>query len=250
VSEQSASTFEIYPAIDLRGGRVVRLRQGDFAREQVYDDDPVHVALGFAAQGARWVHVVDLDGARAGERRQGSIVGSVVAAGTEAGVHIQVAGGLRTTPALDQVLGEGVARAVIGTAALQDPVFVEGAVARHGPDRIAIALDVRAGLAVGDGWVPGAPATPFGPALERLAGAGITTFIVTAIERDGLLGGPDLALLGQAVGLTDATVIASGGIASLADLDAVRGIGCTGAIVGRAIYDGRIDLAEAVRVTR
>ena len=249
MAAQDTSTFEIYPALDLRGGRVVRLRQGDFAQEQVYDDDPVRVVLGFAAQGARWLHVVDLDGARGGERRQGPLVAEIVAAGSGSGMRIQVAGGIRTAAALDEVLAASVERVVIGTAALQDPAFVQRAIARHGADRIAIALDVRDGLAVGDGWVPGAAGKPAAEALKILADIGATTFIVTAIERDGLLGGPDLALLGQAVGLTSATVIASGGVASLADLEAVGAIGCAGAIVGRAIYDGRIDLAAALRLT-
>jgi phosphoribosylformimino-5-aminoimidazole carboxamide ribotide isomerase len=265
VSAQGASTFEIYPAVDLRAGRVVRLSQGDFGRERVYADDPVQVVLGFGQAGARWIHVVDLDGAVAGGRRQSGLIAAMVGAsgptGTErgetgetrangGGVRMQVAGGLRDSGAIGEALAAGAARVVVGTAAITDPDLVGRAVIEHGTDRIAVALDVRNGLAVGQGWVPGASATPFGPAIERLTGLGVETFVVTAIERDGLLGGPDLALLEQAVALTNASIIASGGIASLADLEAVRAIGCRGAIVGRAIYDGRIDLAEAIRVTQ
>jgi phosphoribosylformimino-5-aminoimidazole carboxamide ribotide isomerase len=257
VSPQGASTFDLYPAIDLRAGHVVRLRQGDFAREQVYDDDPAGVATGFAAVGATWIHVVDLDGALAGRRSQAPAVERIVAAVAPSGdasadepVRVQVAGGLRDGSAVGEALAAGAARAVVGSVAITNPRLVGRLVRDHGPDRIAVALDVRDGFAVGHGWVPGAPATPFLPALERLAALGVRTFIVTAIERDGLLGGPDLALLEQAIGRTDAAVIASGGVATLADLEAVRAIGCVGAIVGRAIYDGRIDLAEALRLTR
>jgi phosphoribosylformimino-5-aminoimidazole carboxamide ribonucleotide (ProFAR) isomerase len=123
---------------------------------------------------------------------------------------------------------------------------VAGAIARHGPERIAVALDVRDGLAIGDGWVPGASGLPVGRALASLAAAGVTTFAVTAIDRDGVLGGPDLGLLETCVRHTDAAVVASGGIRSIADLEAVRRIGCAGAIVGRAIYDGGLDLATAL----
>ena len=246
MSSQSASTFEILPAIDLREGRVVRLRQGDFAREQTYADDPAAVALDFATSGATWIHVVDLDGARTGERRQTAVVAEIVAALHAGGPRLQVAGGLRTLELISAVLAAGVDRVVVGTAALRDPAIVRDAVARHGPERVAVALDVRDGLAVGDGWVPGAPGVPLSAALARLADAGTVTFVVTAIDRDGLLGGPDLELLEACVRSTDAQVIASGGIRSIDDLEAVRGIGCAGAIVGRALYDGSLDLASAI----
>ena len=138
---------------------------------------------------------------------------------------------------------------MIGTAALAADRLVGGAIERHGPDRIAVALDVRDGIAVGDGWVPGAAGEPVDEAVERLSDLGVRTFIVTAIERDGLLGGPDLDLLARVVGATNAAVIASGGISSIADLAAARSIGCRGAIIGRALYDGRIDLAAAIAAT-
>jgi phosphoribosylformimino-5-aminoimidazole carboxamide ribotide isomerase len=243
------STFDVYPAIDLRHGRVVRLRQGDFAREQVYDDDPVAVARRFVAHGASWIHVVDLDGARAGERRQAGIMTSIVAVAQGTRTRIQVAGGLRNHDSLTAVLAAGADRAVISTAALEDPEFVEVAIARHGPNAIAIALDVRDGVAVGHGWVAGAKGVPFDRALDSLRNVGVVTFAVTAIARDGLLGGPDLDLLASCLPATDAAVIASGGIRSLEDLTAVRDIGCSGAIVGRAIYDGRLDLAQAIAIS-
>jgi phosphoribosylformimino-5-aminoimidazole carboxamide ribotide isomerase len=254
VSARSPSTFAILPAIDLRDGKVVRLRQGDFAREQVYADDPVAVARGFAAAGAEWIHCVDLDGARAGERRQTTTIAAIAEAFAELpadGPRLQVAGGLRSREAINEVLALGVERVVIGTAALRDPELIAAAIADHGPGRIAVALDVRDGLAIGEGWVSGATGVPVEEALAGLISLGVTTFAVTSIERDGLLGGPDLELLAACVGATRAgatrvAILASGGIRSIADLEAVRAIGCAGAIVGRAIYDGSLDVADAV----
>ena len=239
--------FQLLPAIDLRGGLVVRLSEGDFARETVYGADPEEVARRFAAAGARWIHIVDLDGAREGERRQTEVVTRIVAAAGP-GVFCEVAGGLRDEEAVDAALSAGAARAVIGTAALRDPGFVERLVTRLGPERIAIALDVRNGMAVGQGWIPGRPGMPALEALTMLADRGARTFIVTAIERDGLLGGPDLDLLGRMIALGRGEVVASAGVASLEDIAAVRALGCAGAIVGRALYEGRVDLAAAVRL--
>jgi phosphoribosylformimino-5-aminoimidazole carboxamide ribotide isomerase len=239
--------FQLLPAIDLRGGLVVRLSEGDFARETVYGADPEEVARRFAAAGARWIHVVDLDGAREGGRRQTEVVTRIVAAAGP-GVLCEVAGGLRDEAAVDAALSAGPARVVIGTAALRDPGFVERLVTRLGADRIAIALDVRDGMALGQGWIPGEPGVPAHEALTMLADRGARTFIVTAIERDGLLGGPNLDLLGRMVGLGRGEVVASAGVASLEDITAVRALGCAGAIVGRALYEGRLDLAAAVRL--
>ena len=236
----------ILPAIDLRGGKVVRLRQGDFGRERVYAEDPSAVAAAFAAAGAEWIHVVDLDGARAGERRQASAIAGIGEFASQAGVLVEVAGGVRTLDDIAGVLASGADRVVLGTAALRDAGLVRAAIERHGPERIAVALDVRDGRAVGDGWVPGAAEIPIADALARLAAVGVIVFAVTAIERDGLLGGPDLALLDACVNLTGAAVLASGGIRSIADLAAVRRLGCAGAIVGRAIYEGSLDLESAI----
>jgi len=226
---------------------VVRLSEGDFGRETVYGADPGEVARRFVAAGAEWIHIVDLDGARDGVRRQTEAVIEIVAAAGE-DVACEVAGGLRDEESVAAVLGAGAARAVIGTAALRDPELVERLVARFGVTRIAIALDVRDGLALGQGWVPGAAGVPVEDALERLADSGARTFIVTAIERDGLLEGPNLELLGRMVDLDRGEIVASAGVSSLDDITAVRKIGCGGAVVGRAIYEGRLDLAAAVRL--
>jgi phosphoribosylformimino-5-aminoimidazole carboxamide ribotide isomerase len=234
----------VIPAIDLRRGRVVRLEQGDFARETALGGDPVQVARRFAERGATWIHVVDLDGARDGEPNQADVVRAIVAA--TPGASVEVAGGLRDTDRIDAALGSGAARAVVGTVAITDPPIVQDAIERHGPDKVAIAIDVRDGRAVGGGWVAGAPSEDAVSLLGSMTRLGATTFIVTAIARDGLLGGPDLDLLSRCVAATDAAVIASGGVTTIDDLHAVRRIGCGGAIVGRSIYDGRLDLAKAI----
>ena len=242
-----ASGFQVLPAIDLRGGHVVRLKQGDFGRETAYSDDPVEVATRFADAGARWLHVVDLDGARSGTPVHGDVIAGIVAAvGDRA--RVEVAGGLRSDAAVAAVLAGGAARAVVGTAALVDPAFAGRVVTEHGSDRIAMSVDVRDGLAVGHGWAGDAAGVPGADVIARLAEAGVRTFEVTAIERDGLLEGPDLALYERLVALGAGSIIASGGIATTADLRSVRDLGCTGAIVGRALYEGRLDLDEALRV--
>src|ERR1035437_6849225 len=240
--------FQLLPAIDLRGGQVVRLAEGDFARETVYDADPAEVARAFATAGALWIHVVDLDGARDGGRRQTDAVARIVAAVGDR-VACEVAGGRRDEAAVEAALAAGAARAVVGTAALRDPDLIERLSGRFGAARIAIALDVRDGMAVGQGWVPGASGVPVEEALAILSGRGAQTFIVTAIEGDGLLHGPNLDLLGRMDALDRGHIVACAGISSLADISAVRALGCRGAIVGRAIYEARIELSAAVRLT-
>jgi phosphoribosylformimino-5-aminoimidazole carboxamide ribotide isomerase len=236
--------FEIIPAIDLRAGRVVRLREGDFARETEYGTDPLAVAEDFAIAGARWLHLVDLDRAR-GEARQTSLVNAIVRR-TAGRLHCQVGGGLRNEEAVAATLAAGAARVVLGTVAIREPHLVRRLVATHGTERIVAALDVRDGQSVGEGWRDGAPELPVHEALDALAGAGVDRYIVTSIARDGGLGGPDLELLRRLVAIGRGAIFASGGIASISDLKAVRDIGCEGAVVGRAIYDGVIDLAEAL----
>ena len=240
------ANFELLPAIDLRDGRVVRLRQGDFDDETVYESDPTAVARRFVDEGAAWIHVVDLDGAVAGEPVQLKLASDIVAE-TYGRARVEVGGGLRTAQAVAGALGTGAARAVIGTAALRDAAFAEGLVTRYGRNRIAASIDVRDGHALGDGWREGTPGVPVIEAIGALAAAGVDLFEVTAIDRDGLLGGPDLDLLRRLVALGQGRIIASGGIASIADVIAVQAAGCAGAIVGRALYEGRIDLRELAR---
>jgi phosphoribosylformimino-5-aminoimidazole carboxamide ribotide isomerase len=233
--------FDLLPAIDLRGGRVVRLVEGDFKRETAYSVDPVGVAEALATAGVTWIHVVDLDGARIGAPRNTGVVADIVAS-LAGRISIELGGGLRTEATVDAALATGCARVVVGTAALEDPAFVGGLVRRHGPSRIAVALDVRDGLAVGEAWRRGASGTPVLDATTRITDEGVETLVVTAIRRDGRLQGPDVQLLELLVGHGQSRIIASGGISSTDDVLATRQIGCAGAIVGRALYEGRIDL--------
>jgi phosphoribosylformimino-5-aminoimidazole carboxamide ribotide isomerase len=241
------SQFEILPAIDLRGGRVVRLRQGDFDRETAYSDDAAAVAGAFAAAGAHWLHVVDLDAARSGIPVNRAVIDAIVGAVGDR-VQVEVAGGLRDAATVSAVLSSGAARAVVGTAALRDPAFAGQLVAIHGADRISVAIDVRGRLAVGQGWAHDAATIDVDEAIEQLTAAGVGIFEVTAIERDGLLSGPDLPLYRRLVAAPGRSIIASGGISSIQDLRDVRAAGCSGAIVGRAIYEGRLDLGDALRL--
>lgn len=240
------SDFDILAAIDLRGGRVVRLERGEFSRETAFSDDPVAVARTFADAGVRWLHVVDLDAARDGRSANGDVIRAIVDA-VGARLAVEVAGGLRTTPAVATALASGAARAVIGTAALGDPAFAGALIAEHGAERIAVALDVRGGVAVGHGWRDGAPGTPVETALSALADAGVEVFEVTAIDRDGTHGGPDLALYERLLDSGSGSIIASAGISSVQDVAAVRSLGCVGAIIGRALYDGRLSIEDALR---
>ncbi len=239
------STFELLPAIDLLDGRVVRLQQGDFARETAYGADPRATASRFADAGATWIHVVDLDGARAGEPRQLELVAGIVAE-VQGRAHVELGGGLRSAAAVAGALGTGVSRVAVGTAVLRDPGFATEIVARHGAGRIVASIDVRDGLALGEGWRTGATGLPAADAIAILADSGVLSFEVTAIERDGLLEGPDVGMLRSLVALDRGRIIASGGIASVEDVLAIQAAGCAGAIVGRALYEGRIELRALV----
>jgi len=241
----SAGAFELLPAIDLQGGRVVRLLRGDFGAVTTYGEDAAAVADAFVRRGARWLHVVDLDGARDPRGRQTDLVAAIVARVGER-ARVEVAGGVRDERAVQACLQAGAARVVVGTAALRDPAFAGRLVGQYGAGRIAVALDVREGLAVGQGWVPGAAGVAVADALERLADEGVRVFEVTAIDRDGTLAGPDLAMLGGLVRRGRGDLIASAGVASAADITAVRALGCAGAIVGRALYEGRVTLEDAL----
>jgi len=248
-SRNHPAPFELLPAIDLRGGRVVRLLRGDFERETVYGEDPLVVAARFVRDGARLLHVVDLDGARDPAFRQEALLRSIVRSVGES-ARVEVSGGLRDEESAEAMLLAGAARVVVGTAALRDPTFARRLVDRHGPDRVAVALDVREGRAVGHGWALGSRGTPVEEAVADLAAAGVRTFEVTPIDRDGTMTGPDLELLGRVVDLGLGAVIASAGITTTDDLRSVRALGCTGAIVGRALYEGSFTIGAALEALR
>ena len=235
----------LYPAIDIRGGRCVRLIEGDFNRETAYDSDPSAAARRWVEAGARWLHIVDLDGAVEGRPINREAVAQIRAS---VDVSIQLGGGLRQLTDLEGAFATGVNRAILGTVALRDPELVISAVARWG-DRIAVALDARDGRLATDGWL-GQTDTRAVEVAQRLAQRRVRHFIYTDIRRDGTLSGPNLQGLSELVEKVDADVIASGGIASLDDIKAAANVGATGAIIGRALYDGRVDLAEALALFR
>ena len=231
----------LYPAIDIRGGRCVRLIEGDFDRETAYDSDPSTAARRWVEAGATWLHVVDLDGAVEGRPVNRKAIAEIRAS---VDVPIQLGGGLRQLTDLEDALDGGINRAILGTVALRDPELVISAVARWG-DRIAVALDARDGRLATDGWL-GQTDSDATDVAQRLAQRGVGHFIYTDIRRDGTLAGPNLEALAELVEMIEGDVIASGGVASLQDIEAIAATGATGVIIGRALYDGRVDLAAAI----
>ncbi len=234
------AAFVIYPAIDLRRGRAVRLRQGDPAHATQVGDDPLAVAQAWEAQGAAWLHVVDLDGAMEGRPRHLDLVCRICRA---VRIPVQMGGGLRKMDDLRAAFDAGIARAVVGTAALVGDVL-PAALDAFG-ERIAVALDARDGVIAIEGWRR-ASAVPALDAARRLADAGVTRFVHTDIARDGMLAGPNLESLRRLVQVVPVPVIASGGIASVDDVRAARQTGAEGAIIGRALYEGRLRLSDVV----
>lgn len=236
---------ELFPAIDLRRGRCVRLEKGAAERETVYDTDPLAVARRFAEAGASWLHLVDLDAAF-GEGSNRALVRELA---RTVPLRIQTGGGLRSEGDLEEVLEAGAERAVIGTAAIENPGLVRAAVERWGAERIAVGLDARGRRPAVRGWreESGRDLLDLG---EELAGLGVRTFVHTDIDRDGMLTGPNLALSAELAAHTGAEVIVSGGMSGMDDVDAVaraaEGGGIAGAIVGKALYEGRVQLAEAL----
>ena len=236
--------MDLYPAIDLRGGRCVRLYQGDYAQETVYGDDPVAQARAFADAGAPWIHVVDLDGARSGEPTHTDVSGAFAAA---VAVPVQTGGGIRDEATAERLFAGGVARVVLGTIALEQPELVARLAARH---PVAVGLDARAGDVAVRGWEEASGRSVLDVAREFEA-AGIAALIVTDIGRDGTLEGPDVDGLGAVLAATGVDVIASGGVGTLADLERLLALEAdgrrlSGAIVGRALYEGAFTLDAAL----
>ncbi len=239
--------MDLYPAIDLLGGRCVRLYQGDYDRSTTYGDDPVAQARQFEAEGAPWIHVVDLDAARSGDPVNRAVIGEIAAA---VGVPVQTGGGVRDTAAAEALFELGVSRVVVGTAALEDPGFVRSLAGRR---EVAVGLDARGREVAVRGWTEGS-----GRDLLELAGefadAGVAALVVTEIGRDGTLEGPDTDGLSSVLAESPVPLIASGGVGTLADIEALsrlRSGGRTleGVIVGRALYEGRFGVTEAVAAT-
>lgn len=234
----------LYPAIDIRGGRAVRLLQGDYDRETAYDADPVDAARRWAEEGAQFLHVVDLDGAKAGEPQNLDNVRRIAAA---VDCPIQVGGGLRDAAAVAAVLDAGAERVVIGTAALRDPEFLDEALKRHG-ERVVVSVDARDGKVSLSGWTETSD-VDVADAVANLTKRGVKRFLCTAIEVDGTMEGPALGELSRIAAATDAQVIASGGVGGLSHLAQLAHESppnIEGAIVGRALYEQKFTVAEAI----
>ncbi len=236
----------LYPAIDLRGGRVVRLYQGDFDQETVYGLDPVAVAEGYAAAGARWIHVVDLDAARTGTPENRPVIAAVAAA-VGPTVKIQASGGVRDQASAEELLACGVDRVVLGTAAVERPELVCELATHH---QVAVGIDTRGREVAVRGWTEGSGVDLF-DLLARFTDSGVAAVIVTDISRDSTLTGPDLDGLASVLDATTIPVIASGGVGALADLELLAALSLNGgtlegAIVGKALYEGRFTIEEAI----
>lgn len=240
--------FSIYPAIDLRGGRVVRLQQGDPRRMTVYHEDPSAVAGQWAAAGARWVHIVNLDGAfgETGHANR-TAVAAICRALQGTGVRLQLGGGLRSLADIKQALAEGVSRVVLGTLALEKPAALHQAIQRFEVSRIAVALDVQEKYVAVRGWQENSRINALLAARQMLQ-SGVQTLIYTDIRRDGMGSGLNLEFARQLLQIAEMELILSGGVQSLADLRAARQLGAQGVIIGKALYDGRIDLKAALEI--
>jgi phosphoribosylformimino-5-aminoimidazole carboxamide ribotide isomerase len=237
--------FIIYPAIDMRGGNCVRLIQGDYEKETVYGNSPFDMAKNFAEQGAEWIHMVDLDGAKDGKRVNDQFV---IQAAQKLNAKIQIGGGIRTEEDIAHYLDNGIERVIIGSLAVSDPNFAIGMIRKYGA-KIAIGIDAKNGYVATHGWLNTSEleAVELG---KRLAEAGAETFIFTDIATDGMLSGPNLEAIQQMAEDTGKQVIASGGVSDLSDLLNLKQLlkmGVSGAIVGKAIYEGKFSVAEALK---
>lgn len=235
--------MDVIPAIDLRGGRCVRLKQGDFAQETVFGDDPVAMALHWEREGARRLHVVDLDGAKSGQPAHREIVKAIAAS---LKIPVQLGGGLRTDDAIDATLSDGVERAVIGTQALRDPEWFRR-LAMRWPGQIVLGLDARDGRVATHGWLDTSSVSALELA-KQFDDLPLAAVIYTDIGRDGMLAGPDVDGTGALARTIRAPVIASGGVGTIDDIQRLSALPLAGCIAGRALYDRRFSLAEAQAV--
>jgi phosphoribosylformimino-5-aminoimidazole carboxamide ribotide isomerase len=236
-------SLTIYPAIDMRGGNCVRLLQGDYDQETIYGNSPFDMAKSFAADGANWIHMVDLDGAKDGKRVNDRFV---IEAANKLDVKIQIGGGIRSEEDIVHYLENGVDRVIIGSIAVSNPEFAIEMIKKYG-GKIAVGIDAKNGYVATHGWLDTSElkAVDLG---KRFAEAGAETFIFTDIATDGTLAGPNIAAVCEMAEVTGKNVIASGGVSSLADLKAIAKNGISGAIVGKALYENRFTLKEALEL--
>ncbi len=234
--------MNLYPAIDILGGNAVRLVKGDFEAKKVYDEDPLSAAQGWVADGARALHVVDLDGARSGQPVNLAHLSRIA---SELGVPVQYGGGLRSLEAIALALDAGAWRVILGTAAFTDPALLQSALQAHGPDRVLVSVDVRGGRVATAGWTESTePSTA--AVLERLHESGVRRLVYTNVDRDGMLEGPDIDEVKGITSSTDAEVIYSGGIGDISDLHELSRVDAlAGVIVGKALYEERFTVAAA-----
>ena len=234
----------VIPSIDLRAGRVVRLQQGDYDRQLTYDVDPLTVATSYAAAGATWLHVVDLDGAKAGRAEQAALVGRLATA--VPGLIVQAGGGVRSTDDIDRLLAAGVRRVVVGTAAMErwDSFAALAADPRYA-GLLTLAIDARDGVIATHGWTAASARTAIDVA-RAVAGWPLAALLYTDVAKDGMLSGPNVERTAELAAATDVPVIASGGVGSLDHIRGLLGHGIWGVIVGRSLYEGKVNVAEAI----
>ncbi len=233
------------PAIDLRAGRCVRLLQGDYAQETAYSDDPVGMAMQWQELGAAMLHVVDLDGAKAGRPVQADIVAAICAA---LAIPVEVSGGIRTLENIREAVKRGANRVQVGSAAVKDPEMLRAACSAY-PDAIVVSIDAKGGEVMTDGWTKGGGVSALELA-NRVVADGAARIMYTDISRDGALQGPNVDALREMVAAVPVPVVASGGITTIEQLRDVMTTGCEGAIIGKALYEGQIDLREALAAAR
>ena len=241
--------MDVLPAIDLRGGKVVRLQQGNYDQQTTYADDPVAVAKGFIDTGTKWIHVVDLEAARTGRLINTESVREICQAALAAGVNVQNGGGIRNLQVIQTLLGAGISRLVIGSAALKNWAWFEQLLAGDDVDneRLALGLDARGGLVAAEGWTEQLDQLAVDLA-RRVSGSGLGAIVYTDIERDSMLTGVNVEATAELVAATDVPVVASGGLSSLDDIRQCHQIGCSGVILGKALYEGQVDLGDALDV--
>lgn len=233
----------IYPAVDIREGKCVRLTKGEFNKETVYSDNPVEMALKWQKSGAQYLHVVDLDGARTGISQNIDVISEIAA---KVGMPVQLGGGIRTIEMIETVLGKGIERVILGTSAVKNPELVKQAVKTFGKN-VVIGIDAKDGMVAIEGWEKTSEfkAVDFAKKMEDL---GVKTIIYTDIARDGMLNGPNLKAMEEMVNAINIDVIASGGVGKIEDIKNLKEVGVSGAIVGRALYTGDVDLKQAIEV--
>lgn len=241
--KERESKMVIYPAIDIKDGKCVRLRQGDFYTANIYYDDPTIVARMWADAGASYIHVVDLDGAQKGNDANLEVIGRIA---ESVNIPVQTGGGVRSLEDIDKRLSKGVSRVILGTVAVENSGFVAEAVKGFGSDRIVVGIDARDGMVAVRGWESTSSVVALNLA-KQMCEVGVKTVIYTDIAKDGMLSGPNLSYTKKLVDESGLSIIASGGVSGMRDLEDLAGIGAAGVIVGKSLYEKRIILEDAIR---